>query len=234
MQQIPKWQYNERKFAGVDFADISEVQAYDERMSKIRDVETESKSIIKVLAPPPSATLLEIGAGTGAFSMEAAKYCAKVIALDVSVPMIEYAKRKALAKGLQNLDFLQAGFLSYAHKGEPFDAAVSQLALHHLPDLWKLIALKNLHGLLKTGGKFYLRDIVFSFNPDHYAAFFDQWVDGLRQAAGSETAADTETSIRDEYYTYAWIMEGLLTQAGFSILEKEYIDGFMAVYLCQK
>ena len=25
MQQIPKWQYDERKFGGVDFADISEV-----------------------------------------------------------------------------------------------------------------------------------------------------------------------------------------------------------------
>jgi ubiquinone/menaquinone biosynthesis C-methylase UbiE len=234
MQQTPKWQYDERKFSGVNFADISEVQAYDERMSKIRDVETESKSIIKDLALPPSATLLEVGAGTGAFSLEAANCCAKVIALDVSVPMLEYAKSKALAKGLQNLDFIQAGFLSYAHRGEQFDAVVSQFALHHLPDFWKLIALKNLHCFLKTGGKFYLRDIVFSFNPDHYATFFDQWVDGLRQAAGAEIAADTETSIRDEYYTCTWIMEGLITRAGFSILKKEYVDGFMAVYLCQK
>ena len=45
---------------------------------------------------------------------------------------------------------------------------------------------------------------------------------------------DTEISIRDEYYTLDWIMEGLLTRAGFTIKKAEYTDGFMAFYLCEK
>ncbi|NPV91538.1 MAG: class I SAM-dependent methyltransferase [Firmicutes bacterium] len=231
---IPKWQYDEMKSTGVDYSNIFEVQAYDDQMSRIRDIGTESKEVISTLALPPAATLLEIGTGTGTFAVEAAGYYSRVLAVDVSATMIEYARRKALGKGIRNIEFYQAGFLTYEHDREPLDAVVSQIALHHLPDFWKLIALKKVHGMLKDGGRFYLRDIVFSFEPDHYRSFFDQWVDGLRQAAGERMAVDTETSIKDEFYTWDWIMEGLLTRAGFDIKKKKYTDGFMAVYLCEK
>jgi putative AdoMet-dependent methyltransferase len=41
--------------------------------------------------------------------------------------------------------------------------------------------------------------------------------------------------IRDEYGTFDWIIEGLLTQAGFDIIQKEFNnEGYMANYLCQK
>lgn len=234
MIEIPNWHYDEMKSVGVDYSSISEVQVYDKRMSKIRNVEVESGEIISLLSLSSSAVLLEIGTGTGSFAVEAAKYYDRVFAVDISPTMIEYAKRKALEEGIQNISFFHAGFLTYEHKGKPFDAVVSQIALHHLPDFWKLIALKNIHRMLKNGGKFYLRDIVFSFNPDNYQSFFDQWIDGLRREAGEEMALDTEISIKDEYYTLDWIMEGLLIRAGFDIIEKDYADGFMAVYLCEK
>jgi len=234
MKKLPKWYYNEMKLMGVDYSSISEVQAYDDRMSKIRNIEQECKGIINELSLPPSATILEIGTGTGSFAVEAAKYYATVIAVDVSATMIEFAMNKASKKGVRNIHFEQCGFLTYKHKSKPLDAVVSQIALHHLPDFWKLIALKRIYRMLKDGGKFYLRDIVFSFNTDDYQIFFNQWVDGLKRSAGEEVAMDTEISIRDEYYTFDWIMEGLLSRAGFTIKKGEYIEGFMAVYLCEK
>lgn len=148
--------------------------------------------------------------------------------------MIEFARRKAQKENVSNIEFHQSGFLSYHHQGLPIDAVVSQIALHHLPDFWKLVALRRINHMLKDGGRLYLRDIVFSFNIDGYQDFFNQWVNNLRQAAGEEVALDTEISIRDEYYTLDWIMEGLLTRAGFTIKKAEYTDGFMAVYVCEK
>jgi 2-polyprenyl-3-methyl-5-hydroxy-6-metoxy-1,4-benzoquinol methylase len=55
--------------------------------------------------------------------------------------MIAYAKQKAQKDGISNISFLQAGFLSYEHNGSPLDIIVSNLALHHLPDFWKMIGL---------------------------------------------------------------------------------------------
>jgi putative AdoMet-dependent methyltransferase len=40
------------------------------------------------------------------------------------------------------------GFLNYEHNGPPLDMIVSNLALHHLPDFWKMIALKRIHEML--------------------------------------------------------------------------------------
>ncbi len=71
-----------------------------------------------------------------------------------------YAKQKAHAMGISNIAFSQAGFLSYEHNGYPLDLIVSNLALHHLPDFWKMIALKRIYQLLKNGGTFYLGEPV--------------------------------------------------------------------------
>lgn len=232
--KTPGWQYDEMKTVGVNYSDISEVQAYDERMGRLRDVKHECREIVNILGLTPASTVIEFGAGTGAFATEAARHCARVIAVDTSAAMIEFARRRAVKAGVKNIEFHQAGFLSYEHPGEPVDALVSQIALHHLPDFWKLIALKRVYRMLKDGGRLYLRDVVFSFDSDSYQSFFDRWIEGIRTAAGEEMAQDTEISIRDEYYTLDWVMEGLLARAGFAIIKVEYTEGFMAVYRCEK
>ncbi|MDH7478518.1 MAG: methyltransferase domain-containing protein [Syntrophomonadaceae bacterium] len=234
MERLPRWHYDEMKPVGVDYSDISEVRSYDTRMSRIRDVKKECEGIIDTLNLPSSSSILEIGTGTGAFAIEAARRFGRVIAVDVSPAMLEFARSRAREENIKNIEFHQAGFLTFRSPGLLFNAVVSQIALHHLPDFWKLIALKRIHRMLKPGGKLYLRDIVFSFDIESYQVFFDRWVEELKRAAGEEIARDTETSIRDEFYTLDWIMEGLLTRAGFAIKSTEYTDGFMAVYLCEK
>lgn len=234
MNPCPGWQYNEMKQVGADYADIREVQAYDSRMQKLRDIKEETEKILNSINLTRNQTVLEFGTGTGEFAIEAAQHCSKIYATDVSVQMLEFAQRKAAMHGIKNIEFHNAGFLTYEHAGEPLDAVVSQLALHHLPDFWKMIALRRIHGMLKEGGKFYLRDTVYSFDVDNYMDFFNRWIEGIRQAAGDELADDAETAIRDEYTTPGWIMEELLKRAGFHIDEAEYSYGFMAVYVCTK
>ncbi|MDL5503803.1 MAG: class I SAM-dependent methyltransferase, partial [Candidatus Methanoperedens sp.] len=137
-------------------------------------------------------------------------------------------------KGTANIEFHNAGFLTYEHSGAPADAVVSQLALHHLPDFWKLIALKRVFGMLKSGGKFFLKDTVYSFDENTHEAFFNNLIGIIRKAGGTQIADDLEIGIRDEYSTLDWIMEALLLRAGLTIDEKQYSEGFIAVYLCRK
>lgn len=51
MNQLPRWYYNEIKTAGVDYSKISEVEAYDGRMSKIRDIKKEVLRYFKWVSP---------------------------------------------------------------------------------------------------------------------------------------------------------------------------------------
>jgi ubiquinone/menaquinone biosynthesis C-methylase UbiE len=75
--------------------------------------------------------------------------------------MLEYCKRKSEEAGLENIVFCHGGFLTYEHEAAPVDAIVSAIALHHLPDFWKLIGLKRVARMLRRDGRFFLFDIVF-------------------------------------------------------------------------
>ncbi|HJH32128.1 MAG TPA: class I SAM-dependent methyltransferase [Methanosarcinaceae archaeon] len=219
---------------GTDYTDISEVVAYDSRMQKLRNIKEEIKNILSCLDIIEGHSILEFGTGTGDFATEAAKHCGKVIAVDVSHVMLDFAKKKAAMQGVKNIEYHHAGFLTYEHRGEPLDAVVSQLALHHLPDFWKMIALRRVFGMLKDGGKLYLRDTVYSFGIEEHSSFFNNQVDKIREIAGEDMANDSVVAIREEYSTFSWIMEDLLKKAGFSIDEVDYNGGFIAVYICTK
>lgn len=161
------------KQVGTDYGDQSEVESYDKRMQKLRDIKEETGNIIKLLDICPDDTILEIGTGTGEFALGASKFCKKVIAIDVSPEMLEFTKKKAAQRNIPNLEFFHGGFLTYEHTGAQVDAVISQLALHHLPDFWKLIALKRVSSFMKDNGIFYLKDTVYSFDIDNYKNFFN-------------------------------------------------------------
>ncbi len=166
-----RWHYNEMKQVGTDYTDAKEVEAYDASMRKIRDIRSETEKILESLNITQDQTLLEIGCGTGEFAIAAAGRCKKVITADVSLPMLEVTRQKAKKRNVKNIEFHNAGFLTYKHSGEPVDAVVSQLALHHLPDFWKMIALRRICALLKHGGRFYLKDTVYTFDINNYHRF---------------------------------------------------------------
>jgi putative AdoMet-dependent methyltransferase len=229
----PNWFYDEYKYAGVDYTDPAQVAAYDTRHQRFRDYQKFADAIADRLGLKPDDTVIDLGAGTGAFALHAAARCKTIYAVDVSPVMLEYTRQKAQAAGLTNLLFCKGGFLTYEHAGEPADAVVSSAALHHLPDLWKWVGLLRVADMLRPGGRFYLFDVVFPAARD-YAARFDGWVDSFVAKVGPEFAPEVETHIRDEFSTFDWVMEGLLRRAGFRIDAVDYNDGFEATYLCTK
>jgi len=88
--------------------------------------------------------------------------------------------------------------------------------------------------MLKPGGRFFLFDVVLSFDATDYASWLEQFVETMGSRMGPGDRAEAETHLREEYSTYSWIMEGLLERAGFRIDSVDYQQGFMATYLCKK
>lgn len=234
MKKNPGWYYDEQKHCGVDYSNPAQVAVYDDRHQKFRDYRKGAEAIMKVLNPEPNQSVIDMGAGTGAFSLNAAPYYQTVFAVDVSPVMLDFTRQKAVEAGLTNIVFCQGGFLSYEHQGPPVDVIVSVAVLHHLPDFWKGIGLRRIAKMLKPGGKFYLFDVVFPDEVEGYETKFDAWIDSFGGAVGPEFAGEIETHIRDEYSTYNWVLEGLLTQAGFCIESAQYSDGFSGTYLCTR
>ncbi len=231
MRDAPAWLYDETKQIGTDYEDVSEIRIYDQRMAKIRDVKKELREVLKSLDLTPESTVLEMGTGTGEFPIAAVKRCSKVIAADISLPMLEYAREKAKerlreegrAGDFERIEFVRGGLLTYQPSAKPLDAVVSQFALHHLPDFWKQVALIRIAGMLKSGGRLYIRDVVYSFDAADYEGFFDRYISRMAEIGGEGTPHDILVHIRDEHSTIGWILEGMIEGAGF-----------IATFLCVK
>lgn len=226
------WMYDEFVHTGTDFSDIKKVEAYDAKMSKFRDYGKESELILDALEITQDDTLLEIGTGTGHFARAAAGRCKRVYAADVSKPMLEYARSKAEKEGISNIEWVHAGFLSCDFHGIKFDGIVSNAALHHLPDLWKAVALGRVYGSLKPGGRFFLGDVVFSCGIGEIEPRAKAWIDGY-EAIDKELHREAAEHLKKEYSTFSWVLEGMLDRAGFGYRILADSNNFMA-YLCTR
>ncbi len=239
MTTLPAWQYDEYRHVGADYADPALAEAYDAQHQRFRgDTTVEADSVFDVLfgilGVVPGQTLIDLGCGTGTFAIQAARRGITVFAVDVSAAMLAVAERKAAAAGVSDITFCQGGFLTYEHNGVPADIIHSSFALHHLPDFWKLIGLRRLAGMLKDDGMFFLWDTVYSFAPEDYARLMAEKVAWFTDRVNVEFGQEVATAFREEFSTCDWIMEGLLTRAGFSIEQAEYPEGMLARYRCRK
>jgi ubiquinone/menaquinone biosynthesis C-methylase UbiE len=134
----PRWFLDELARAGEEHLDPSYVAGYDR---KARLDPSEEVALLRDLGLDETHTLVDLGAGTGAVALAAAELCRRVVAVDVSAAMLALATDEAYRRGLDNVECVEQGFLTYEHRGEPADFVYSRNALHHLPDFWKAIAL---------------------------------------------------------------------------------------------
>jgi len=232
MATTPAWQFDEMQHTGMDFTSTPVVNGYDARHQTFRDVDKENDEIIAGLGLQETHVVADFGCGTGAFAIKAAKKCAQVYAIDISEPMLKQAEWLARTRLIKNIVFCHGGFLTYHHAGTPLDAITTSLALHHLPDFWKQKALLRLNEMLTPGGRLCLVDVVVS--EEHCEANIEKWIAKLNRVSGSEMAEAVTRHIRKEHSTFSWIVEGLLSRAGFTIDRTDYHEGVLARYFCTK
>jgi ubiquinone/menaquinone biosynthesis C-methylase UbiE len=219
---VPGWLLDEVASAGRENLDPEHVARYDDKEDAGAVAEV---ALCETLGVGPSSTVIEFGSGTGQFTTAVASKCARVVAVDVSAVMQDRLRSKLKDNGITNVEQLQAGFLTYRHTGEPADLVYSRLALHHLPDFWKAVALRQIHGMLRPFGILRLWDVVYSFEPEEAAERIESWCStGRPNAEDDWSRAELEEHVRDENSTFSWILEPMVIRCGFTIESAKYSD----------
>lgn len=224
---------DELALAGPEHLDPAYVERYD---AKARTDPSEDLAGLVALGLGRDSTVVELGAGTGTFALAAAPLAKRVIAVDISPAMIVAIQIKAASSGVENVECVQAGFLSYEHGGALADFVYTRNAFHHLPDFWKAIALRRIAGFLRAGGVLRLRDLVFSFELDDADTFIAEWLDSAPERPDDGwTRDELEVHLREEFSTFTWLLEPMIQRAGFEIEEADY-SGLRvhADYICRK
>jgi 2-polyprenyl-3-methyl-5-hydroxy-6-metoxy-1,4-benzoquinol methylase len=219
------WYYNERGRIGLGPA-VASIYGSDD------DGDLRARAALKMLGVKKGWRIADIGCGNGVLATEAALIGAEVDAIDISPAMLGlaeiYARDRKAAVRTQS-----AGLLSFAYQPNSYDLIVSEFTLHHLPDFWKAVAMSRIFAALKPGANFYLRDIVFVSMPDGSERSVEQWADF--NTKNHDFARDSVvTHMRDEYSTFGWVMERMLTDVGFTLLSADYHAPLHGTYLLQK
>jgi ubiquinone/menaquinone biosynthesis C-methylase UbiE len=235
MTDPDSWWLDERAYAGREHSDEQHARRYDAKMDS--GGADEVRLLQEAGALHPDCTVVDLGAGTGQFTLAAAEVCRRVVAVDVSPLMLERLREKLDRRAVANVEVVDAGFLTYAHAGEPADVVYSRFALHHLPDFWQALALRRMADMLRPGGVLRLWDVVYSFEPHEAEERIEAWITALVSAdvESGWTRAEIAEHVRDEHSTFAWLLEPMIERAGFDLVDADYDEsGMLAKYVCRK
>jgi SAM-dependent methyltransferase len=113
-----------------------------------------SRRLVELAGVRPGSRVLDVAAGYGEPALTAARKAGpegRVVATDISAEMLTFARRRAAAAGLANVDFVQSDACSLDFPSASFDAAVSRWGIIFEPDAEA--AAERIRGFLKPGAR---------------------------------------------------------------------------------
>ena len=105
----------------------------------------------------PAWTVADLGCGDGYLTLEAARFAARVIAVDRSTNVLDRARALAVRRGVRNVDWRRGELESVPIDDGSVDLVVLSQALHHAADPAK--ALAEAARVLVPGGRLVLLDL---------------------------------------------------------------------------
>lgn len=113
-----------------------------------------SARLVALAGIGPGSVVLDVAGGYGEPSLTAARAVAptgRVVCTDLSDSMLDFGRERAVASGIDNVEFVEGDAEHLNFAAETFDAVLSRCGLMFLPDVAG--ALARLHSFLKPGGR---------------------------------------------------------------------------------
>lgn len=114
-----------------------------------------------VMAPQPGERVLEVGPGTGYYTLDVADWVGPegaVDILDLQQEMLDHTMRRAEERGLGNVTPTQSDATAMPYDDATFDAAYLTAVLGEIPD--QDAAIRELARVLKPGGRLVVGELM--------------------------------------------------------------------------
>lgn len=149
-----------------------------------RDAYQQPGKVLDYLGDITDKRIMDIGAGSGYFSVKLANKGAKVIAADVNDEFQAALKKRIETNNLENIELRKIPYDSPGLSEKEVDMVLIVNTYHHIED--RLIYFSKVKTGIKNNGElvvidFFKKDLPVGPNPDHKIAM-DVVIDELKQA----------------------------------------------------
>lgn len=151
--------------------------------------------------------VLECACGTGALTAPIAKRCGRLVATDISIGMMERARRKV--RGCGNVKFRRVSIYELPFRESCFDVVVAANVIHLLDDPQK--AMAQLVKVCKPDGKIVIPTYI------NVEKKFSEALEKLFSAVGIHFAQEFTAESYKEFFA----------KMGFENVEYKIVDGIM-------
>jgi ubiquinone/menaquinone biosynthesis C-methylase UbiE len=121
--------------------------------------------LLEVLGPQPGERVLELGPGTGYYSLDVAATLdgGRLDIFDISQDFLDDVQRRATSRGIDNITAMQGDARVLRYASEEFDAALLVTVLGEIPD--QDAALRELARVLRPGGRLVVGESLAAGDP---------------------------------------------------------------------
>jgi ubiquinone/menaquinone biosynthesis C-methylase UbiE len=104
------------------------------------------------------ARVLDVATGGGHTALAFAGIARRVVAFDLTEPMLGAARANVQGRGAANVEFVAGDAGTLPFRDGSFDVVTCRTAAHHFPDVAG--AVRQIHRVLRPGGSLLLQDIL--------------------------------------------------------------------------
>ncbi len=144
---------------------------------------------VKLLKPQPSEHILDLAGGTGDIALRIARRGSSVTVADINPGMLAVGRERAAKKGFPALQFIEANAEAMPFADSSFDAVTIAFGIRNVTDIPK--ALKDIHRVLKWGGRFFCLEFSTSTWPG-FAEAYDLYSMKVVPRIGAAVARDAD------------------------------------------
>jgi demethylmenaquinone methyltransferase/2-methoxy-6-polyprenyl-1,4-benzoquinol methylase len=139
--------------------------------------------------PQPHEHILDLAGGTGDIAFRMARRGARVTVADINGEMLKVGRERADKRGIEGLDFVEANAEAMPFADQSFDAVTIAFGIRNVTDIGK--ALRDIHRVLKWGGRFYCLEFSTSQWPG-FAKLYDLYSMRVVPRIGAAVARDAD------------------------------------------
>ena len=202
-------QDNQRNGQGLAAQQVFGPQAAVYSTSKVHIRDDSLESVERMVGAGGGASrygwAVDLGTGAGFTAFAVAGVSDRVVASDVTGPMLRQTQRLGRERGITNLGLSQNAAEALPFAGESIDLVTSRVSAHHFRDFVK--ALDEAQRVLKKGGSLLMADSVA---PEDDA--ITEWMNDIELRRDFSHVENRQISK----------IQGMLADRGFTVVENDY------------